>query len=342
MHSKPNDQSSDVIHRGPLARIVSVIRRFPWLIPVISFVAGWIGFAMIKRGEALAGTIAWLAFLGWLWLLIEPLIRRYLERRKAGVGKFVANFLSQSLHQEMLFFALPLMVGATQKDVGQIIFTSLAAAAALLTTVDPIYERYIASRAAFRLMFHAYCSLIAAVVVVPMVLHVPLERALPLSLVAVSALLFLTLPMSLSSLKTSRHKAIWAAISLLTPLCLWELRSHVPAAGLAVTRALVAQTIEDLTPGAAVQTLTTADLSRGVVTFVAIRAPRGIAQSVIFEWRHGNESERIVAKIHGGNEIGWRTYSRKLQFPKDSRGTWIVDVLTPQQQLLKRLRFEVR
>lgn len=111
---------------------------------------------------------------------------------------------------------------------------------------------------------------------------------------------------------------------------------------MAVMRALVAQSISNLTPGVAVQTLTSADLSRGVVAFVAIRAPRGVAQSVIFEWRHGDESEHIVAEIHGGNEIGWRTYSRKQVFPKDSRGVWIVDVLTPQQQLIKRLRFEVR
>jgi hypothetical protein len=329
-------------HRELLSRIVAAVQRVPWLIPLISFASGWIGFLMIKRGEDLAGAIAWAAFLGWIWLLIEPLVRRYLEQRRAGVGKFLANFFSQSLQQEMLFFALPLMVGATQRDAGQIIFTALASAAALLTTLDPIYERYVATRAAFRLLFHAYCSLIVAIVVLPMVVHIPLERALPLSLITVGIWLVITLPMSLRSLKSPRHKAIWIAASLLGPLLMWTLRSHIPAAGLAVTRALVAQSISDLTPGSAVETLASADLSQGVVAFVAIRAPRGVAQSVIFEWRHGDEAERIVAEIHGGNEIGWRTYSRKQVFPKNARGAWIVDVLTPQQQLLKRLRFEVR
>jgi hypothetical protein len=274
-------------------------------------------------------------------LVIEPPVRRYLEGRRAGLGKFVANFFSQSLQQEMLFFALPLMIGATQADAGQIVFTSVAAGAALLTTIDPAYRRYIALRAATRLSFHAYCSVIAAVVVLPMVIHVPLERALPMSLAGISVWLLLTLPMSLSSLRKPHHKALWISISLLAPLFLWGLRAHVPAAGLVVTRALVTQTIDDLAPGAAVDTLAPADLSRGVIAFVAIRAPRGVAQSVIFEWRHGAESERIVAEIHGGNEIGWRTYSRKRAFPKDSRGIWTVDVLTPQRQLLKRLRFVV-
>ncbi|NKB16276.1 MAG: DUF2914 domain-containing protein [Sphingomonadales bacterium] len=42
-----------------------------------------------------------------------------------------------------------------------------------------------------------------------------------------------------------------------------------------------------------------------------------------------------------GNDSGWRTYSRKETFPANSDGRWIVDVRTPQGQLLKRMRFIV-
>jgi hypothetical protein len=125
--------------RSRLARFESLLRRFPWLIPSISFAAGWAGYVLVQRGDDFARSIALIALIGWLWLLIEPLLRRYLERRKEGVGNFVANFLSQSMQQEMLFFCLPLMIGATQKDAGQIAFTALAGSAALLTTVDPLY-----------------------------------------------------------------------------------------------------------------------------------------------------------------------------------------------------------
>ncbi|MBC7982932.1 MAG: DUF2914 domain-containing protein [Candidatus Obscuribacterales bacterium] len=324
-----------------LARFESLLRRVPWLIPSISFAAGWAGFLLVQRGDDFARYIALIALIGWLWLLIEPLVRRYLERRKEGVGKFVANFLSQSMQQEMLFFCLPLIIGATQRDAGQIVFTVITIAAALLTTLDHIYERLIASRAATRLMFHAYCSLIAAMVVLPMVVQFPLERALPLALIGVSAWLLFTLPMSLKSLSTRRHKSIWIASVLLTPLLLWVSRGHVPAAGLVVTEGVITQTISELTPGAPVQRLTGAALNEGVVAFVAIRAPMGVAQSVIFEWRHGDESERIIAEIHGGNKSGWRTFARKQSFPVDSRGKWTVDILTPQRQLLKRLSFVV-
>jgi hypothetical protein len=324
-----------------LTRIAHLAERVPWLIPAISFISGVIGFAMVKRGANLARIIAVVALVGWLWLLIEPLVRRALERRRSGIGKFVSNFLTQSLQQEMLFFALPFLLGATQDDVGQIAFVAITAAGALLTALDPLYERWIAARAATRLLFHAYCSLIAAVVVVPMVVHLSLERALPFSLAAVGVWLLLTAPMSLRSLRSSRRKIEWIACSLIAPALIWTLRAHIPAAGLAVTQSVITQSIDELTPGAAVKSLSTEELRAGVIAFVAIRAPSGVAQSVIFEWRHAGEYERISSEIQGGNDSGWRTYSRKQRFPANSKGKWFVDVLTPQGQLLKRMQFIV-
>ncbi len=327
---------------GVLGRIACTLDRLPWLIPAISFLTGVVGFVMVKRGAELARVVAIAALAGWLWLLIEPLVRHYLEGRRPGMGKFVSNFLTQSLQQEVLFFSLPFLFGAMQSDAGQIAFIAVAACAALLTAVDPLYERWIAARAATRVLFHAYCSLIAAVVVVPMVVHLPLERALPLALGAVSVWLLLTAPMSLRSLRSTRHKAIWVACSMLTPLLVWSLRAHVPPAGLAVTQAVITQSVAELKPGPAVRTLTPAQLSTGVVAFAAIRAPSGVAQSVVFEWRHRGQVERISAQIHGGNDQGWRTYSRKQVFPAQAEGRWIVDVRTPQGQLLRRMRFVVQ
>lgn len=325
-----------------LTRVARALERVPWLIPAISFVSGVIGFVMVKRGAELARVIAVIALVGWVWLLIEPLVRRYLERRRSGIGKFVSNFLTQSLQQEVLFFSLPFLFGSIQRDVGQIAFMTIAAFAALLTALDPLYERWIAARAATRLLFHAYCSLIAAVVVVPMIVHLSLEEALPLSLGAVGVWLLLTAPMSLRSLRSTRLKVIWIACSTFAPLLVWLLRAHVPPAGLAVTQAVITQSIIDRTPGAAVRSLTTAELSAGVVAFAAIRAPSGVAQSIIFEWRHRGERERISSEIHGGNDSGWRTYSRKESFPANPQGRWTVDVRTPQGQLLKRMQFMVQ
>jgi hypothetical protein len=324
-----------------LRRVIGITNRVPWLLPALSFVAGWLGFLLVQRGQDLARIIALLALFGWFWLLIEPWVRRRLERRRQRVGNFIVNFVSQSLQQELLFFSLPFLIGSTQRDVGQIAFTSLVGVAAIVTTVDPVYERLIATRAARRMSFHAFCSWIAALVVLPMVLLVPLERALPISLLAVGGWLLLTLPLSLYSLPRWRSRIVWMIGMVAVPMMFWELRAQLPAAGLAVTDARVTQTIDGLTPGEPVRRVRREDLAQGVIAFAAIRAPAGLSQAVIFEWRHNGERERIPIEIQGGKADGFRAYSRKQVFPEDCAGLWTVDVLTPQSQLLERLRFVV-
>ena len=324
-----------------LRRLAKWHERLPWLLPVSSFIAGWIGFVMVRRGADWARLVAMLALLGWPWLLIEPVVRRLLEQRRRRLGTFVVNYVSQSLQQELLFFSLPFVIGATQSDIGQIAFAGFVGAAALVSTIDPLYERWIAKRAARRLLFHAYCSWIAALVVLPMVLLVPLEQALPMSLATVVVWLVLTFPLSWRSLRTWRARTAWLASVIVVPIVVWELRAQVPAAGLAVTRARITRSIEGLDPGAAVETIARSTLDQGVIAYAVIRAPAGLTQTVIFEWHHNRESEEIPEKIHGGSATGWRAYSRKVVFPADALGSWTVDLVTPQGQLLKRLRFDI-
>jgi hypothetical protein len=324
-----------------LRRLFGIAHRFPWLLPTLSFAAGWLGFLLVQRGQELARIIALLALLGWFWLLLEPWVRRRLERRRQRVGNFVVNFVSKSLQQELLFFSLPFLIGSTQLDAGQIAFTSLVGVAAILSTIDPVYERLIATRAARRMSFHAFCSWIAALVVLPMVLLLPLERALPISLLAVGGWLLLTLPLSLYSLPRWRNRIVWIAGMVGVPLLFWTMRAQVPAAGLAVTDSRVTQSIDGLNPGLPVRRVRQDELAQGVIAFAAIRAPAGLSQQVVFEWRHNGERERIAVEIHGGKADGFRAYSRKQIFPADSVGLWTIDVLTPQSQLLERLRFVV-
>ena len=324
-----------------LRRLSKWHERMPWLLPLSSFIAGWIGFVMVRRGADWARLVALLALLGWPWLLIEPIVRRVLEQRRRRLGTFVVNFVSQSLQQELLFFSLPFVIGATQSDLGQIAFAGVVGAAALVSTIDPLYERLIAKRAARRLLFHAFCSWLAALVVLPIVLLVPLERALPMSLATVMVWLVLTFPLSWSSLRTWRARTVWLASVIVVPVVVWELRAQVPAAGLAVTRARITQSIDSLNPGPAVTEVPRSALSDGVIAYAVIRAPAGLKQQVIFEWHHKGDVERITETIHGGSASGWRAFSRKKVFPADPVGDWTVDLLTPQGQLLKRLRFDI-
>lgn len=325
-----------------VAGIASRLERMPWLLPAISFSWGWISFVMVRRGEGLAHTMALLAFIGWPWLLIEPFIRKYLEKRTPGkLTELAINFITQSLQQELLFFALPFIIGATQLDIGQIIFAASVIAAALVSTIDPIYNRHIAANPISNFVFHGYCSWLAALVVLPMVVHLPLERAAPAALAFVIVWLAITLRRSLRALTNMKQRAIWIGLCICVPSAIWFLRNDIPAAGLSTRDACITQSITDLVPGPPVTTVSSADLQRGVIAFVAIRAPTGLAQTLVFEWRHNGSVEKIGAEIQGGSKTGYRTWSRKQKFPIDAVGEWTVDVLTPQGQLLKRMHFRV-
>ncbi|HEY3699642.1 MAG TPA: DUF5924 family protein [Spongiibacteraceae bacterium] len=335
--------ASEPYWKRHLAAFVAQLERMPWLLPLISFGWGWLSFVLVKRGEDLARLMALLAFAGWPWLLIAPFIQKYLSKRAPDkLTELALNFVTQSLQQELLFFSLPFIIGATQLDAGQIIFAATVIIAALISTIDPLYNRRIASSPIVNLAFHGYCSWLAALVVLPMVVHLPLERALPAALAFAIAWFVITLPRSLRALPNTRQRVLWIAACLSIPAAIWLLRGNIPAAGLSVREARITQSITDLTPGDPVDTINSADLDRGVIAFTAIHAPMGVAQLLIFEWRHQDSVERISAVIQGGNHSGWRTWSRKQRFPQDAQGDWTVDVLTPQGQLLKRLHFRVQ
>ena len=331
--------------RRLVTRVLVLFERHPWLLPLASFLAGVLSFVLVRRGEGMARYIAFTALLGWPWMLAQGWLRGWLLRRfPSKWTPYGLQMITQSLQQEVLFFSLPFLVGATQPDIGQWLFTGLAGLAAVVSVIDPIYEKQIANRPARALLFHAYCSFVCALVVLPIAAKVQLENALPLALAITGVWILLGLRGAWRDLITPQARRFGFTAFVLAPLGLWLLRSHVPPAGLSVTEGLVTQSVEDRTPGARLQTISTAALkARGAIAFVAIRAPMGLEQTVYFQWsQNGKKLDRIAAEIQGGGKAGWRTYSRKRNFPEDPRGAWRVDLLTPDGQLIERLRFKVQ
>ena len=326
-----------------IERVLGLLQRYPWLLPAISFAAGWISFALVQRGESLSRWIAALALMGWIALLAEDVLGNWIARLSRGrLSEKLLHFGTQSLQQEILFFALPFLIAATQRNPGQIIFTALVIAAALACTLDPLYTKRIAGGASRSVAFHAFCSFLAGLVVLPITLQLPLEKAVPLSLGLTALLTLLCMPRLFTGVSRLRG---WTRLGVLLACLalLWLERAYIPPAGLLVKQSIITTSVsDDLEPGAPIHVLTPAELAGGVDAFVAVHAPLGLAQSVVFEWRHRNELlDRIPATIKGGRAEGFRTYSRKQNFPLDSLGPWTVDLRTPTGQLISRMTFSV-
>lgn len=318
--------------------------RYPWLMPTLSFSIGWVSFFLFQRGEGLARGIAVIALLGWPWLFAENLIGRWVVARSNGrLSISAVRFVTQQIQQEILFFALPFLFGAMVLEPGQMLFVGVAAIIAILVSLDPIYLHRIAPHAGLSAALHAYCTMIAALVVLPVALHLPLDRALPLSLAITAGSLVLSLPRMLIAAPNHRMRLLGcAALAAAFPL-MWASRAAIPPAGLWVREARITDRIDGLQPGYPIKVFGTGALHlSGGIAFVAVRAPTGLSQAVVFDWhREGELVDRIPAQISGGREAGFRTYSRKQNFPEDSRGNWRVDLRTPQGQLIARMRFEV-
>lgn len=325
------------ISNGPL-------QRHKWLLPALSFSAGWLGFLFIERSEAMARATAVFALLGWPWLLAENTLSNWLVRVSNGrLSPKLLGFVTQGLQQEILFFALPFLIAATERDPGQIAFTSLVGALAVVSTIDPIYYDRIAAKPGVAIAFHGFCTFVASLVVLPMAAALPLERALPLAIIITGAWLLLCVPRMLAGLRDYRLRAISMTALAVALFAVWQLRAQIPPAGLSLRQSRITQSIDNLEPGPGLKRIDAdALLTDGVVAFVRVRAPLGLSQEVFFEWWHESERlDRIQETIHGGSALGYRTYSRKVNIPADPRGRWRVDVLTPQGQLICRLRFTV-
>lgn len=340
--SAPRAAESGIAHR--LEAASRFLDRYPWLLPTASFCVGWLSFFLFQRGEHLARVIACIALIGWPWLFAENLIGNWIVRRSGGrLSAGAVHFVTQQIQQEILFFALPFLFGAMVLVPGQILFMALAVLVAVLISLDPIYFHRIAAHAGLSSALHAYCTFVSALVVMPVALHLPLDQALPLALGITALSLLMSLPRMLGAAQTAKRKLFGCAVLAASFPLAWALRAWIPPAGLWVRQALITDHIDQLDPGPERGSMS-ADALRGegLIAFVAVRAPSGLSQAVVFDWHHRGELiDRIPAEISGGREGGFRTFSRKQNFPQDARGPWRVDVRTPGGQLIARLRFDV-
>ncbi len=320
--------------------------RWQWLLPVASFLAGWIGYVAIERGPTLARIMALTVLLSWFWLLLENVAGRWLQRfTKGRLSPAVACFVTQSLQQELLFFSLPFVLGASQLDLAHGLFVAVLCLAALLSTLDPVYERWIARSPDAAVAFQVYCTWITALVLLPVALHLPIQKAALVASVIALLAFVAALPRLLSERKgilvcLRAALPVIVVVAVVTVLARW-----LPPAGLRLTESRMTTEINALQPGPPITYIERSRLQReGLIVYTAIHAPRGLTQALSFDWHHdGRVIDRIPAVIEGsdGKGRGWRTWTRKQNFDADPRGKWRVDIRTAGGQLVGRLRFVV-
>lgn len=316
-----------------------VLRRRHVLMPTASFLAGCASYLLVERSAALAQGVALMVLASWCWILAEPFFAGLLHRVSKGrVSPALLRMVTQSLHQETLFFALPFVWAATHWHSGQPVFLALVALAAVATAIDRIYLDRICAVPWRALAFQAFCAFVAALVVVPLALHWDTQQALRMA----GGLMLLGLVPALVQALRHLPPRRWgnATLALAALLALgWLLRAGIPPVGIQSQQMRLTEAVSaSLVPGPAVQRISADQLkTSGMHAFASVRAPLGLRQTLVFEWhRNGELVDRIPTTIEGGREAGFRTYSRKQRFPADAAGHWRVELRTADGQLVAR------
>jgi hypothetical protein len=222
-------------------------------------------------------------------------------------------------------------------------FTALLMLAAFISIVDPIYYRWLAPRRWLYFMYHGVTLFAVLLTALPIILHLPTPQSYLWSLlIAIS----LTLPNVARSLKLVWWKRGGAIVLLAAATILVGLlvRPLIPPATLWLTEVAITDQVntEDRSPVNIFKTVDVEQLRQGIYAYTAIHAPRGLNERIYHVWIHnGRVIDKVALDISGVREAGYRSWSRKQNFPENPVGRWKIQVMTEANQVIGVLRFQV-
>lgn len=324
--------------------LIELTKKYSGLVALFGFCTGLFSLWQVERREEFAQFFAILMVVGWLWLMGEYWLRKGLLRKFGiSLSKDVTHLVTQLLHQESLFFALPFFLAATDWDQPQAVFTVLLVCCALVAVIDPAYNRLLTKRRALFLVYHCFSLFAVLMVVLPLLFFMTTTQSLGLALI-ISALLSIPSIRPLLAQPGRWRLPVLSLLLVVMTTSIWFSRSLIPAPVLNLNDIQLSQHMdyEQRLPGVAITELSLTELQQGLYAYTSVRAPRGLKEQIYHEWIHNGQSvERIPLNISGGREQGYRAWTRKQQFPQDAVGKWKIRVVTDSGQLLGAIRFTV-
>jgi hypothetical protein len=257
-----------------------------------------------------------------------------------GLFKFVTQFI----HQESLFFVLPFFILTTTWNSGQAAVTITLILLALISIIDPIYYQWLSKKRALLMLFHGITLFAVLLTALPIVLHLSTFQSYQYATIATLVLLLPTV----YKLGTEKNKlsGTLIAIGVSVVLCsaLWFGRYWVPPASLWLTHIKVDSSLNDAEQHSTGITKISAQQLHhsGLYAYTAIRAPKGLVETVTHQWFLNNQLvDSIPLEITGGRKQGYRTWTHKNNFPKVASGQWKIQVTTSSGQIIGVHAFKV-
>jgi hypothetical protein len=321
-------------------------RLKPWL-PALAFASGVASFVLVNRQDALAGWIAGAILTAWMLLLAQASLQRLFTKLSGrSFPPVLGHFALQFVHQETFFFVLPFFFFATTWDTGQAVFMGMLGLAGFVAVWDPWYFR-LAKVSWLYMLYHGLSIFVVILTALPIMFELTTRQSYAFTVAAMVIVSLLTLPQIAKKLPAERRNFWWAPFVLVPAIVAgaWWVRFWVPPATLRLNQIAITNQIftDNKVPGDPIDVVAHTVLHRqGLYAYTAIKAPRGLRETVFHDWiLDGKLVDRIPLKISGGREGGYRAWTHKRGFPADARGAWQVQVHTDSGQLIGVLRFRV-
>lgn len=319
-------------------------QRYPFAIALFGFVSGVLSFVLVERNQQFAQLIAVMMLVSWLWLASEVLLKEGIFHWFGfKLPPALVSFATQMVHQESLFFVVPFFFITTAWNSAQMAFTGVLMLAALVSIIDPIYYRWLAQRRWLYFIFHGVTLFAVLLTALPIIFHIPTPKAYLLALLISIAV---TLPNVVSAMQMVWWKRFFSALFLIAAAGLFGLlmRPWVPPATLWLTEVAITDEMNtaERVPVRVFKTVSAEQLHQGIYAYTAIHAPRGLNERIHHVWTHnGKVIDKVTLHITGARAEGYRSWSRKENFPADPLGNWNIQVMTEANQLIGILRFQV-
>lgn len=328
-------------------RAARLVARAKPLLPWLSLATGAASALLMERSPERAGYVVAAALGAWFLVALGAVVGSLDAERLPEVyqravrwGLASAVIASQSLVQLCLFFSLPFYVRAASLTVGHGVFFAALLLVIGLVSWDPAF-RWVFEHRWASLAVLAFGSFVGLSCVLP-VLGLQ-NRA---SLVVAALLTSLGVP-ALERLRRRRGEPVdwrlWAkeaSVALAFPALAVFGASLVPPAPLSLASGAMGTRIEDKAVADPSETLS--GRPPQLVCATAIRAPRGLDDALLHEWRHdGRVLDRIPLKVRGGRQAGFRTWSIKRNLGADPAGEWACRVITEAGQVVGEVELTI-
>jgi hypothetical protein len=254
-------------------------------------------------------------------------------------AQLVINYINKNFYQQLLFFILPIYWLSTTPGSRNVLFAVLLATAALLSTMDLIYDRHVAMRRVLTALFFAFSVFAGAAAALPILWQIQSVTALWMAAV-IAAAGATTLIMSERRIDWQRTWFAGGVIVLGLFVMVEYGRPFIPPAPLRIQSAAFGTQVE-LADGPRIRKpidATPTDPRGQVYVVIAIYAPRGLHDRVRHVWYHGDQPIKRSRwyDVDGGRREGYRLWT-PLSLSPDLAGRALhVDVETEGGQLIGR------